>query len=89
MDFNPNNISKRIVIFIYTLAMFCIYPIVIDDAYYNITITKTNFFMGASKVFLLCFVVAIFIDIFIHESLYIEEKFFIDDKRKFYSKPIF
>lgn len=89
MDFKPNNICKKVVVLVYTLAIFCVYPIVVDNAYFNITITKTNFFQGASKVFLVCFVLAIFADMFIHEALEIEEKFFLDDSERFYKKPGF
>ncbi len=89
MDIKPNNICKKVVVLIYTLALFSVYPIIVDNAYFNITITKTNFFLGASKIFLISFAVAIFADIFIHTSLDIEEKFFLDDSRRFYKKPGF
>ena len=84
MEFKPNNICKKIVILVYTLAMFCIYPVIVDNAYFNITITKTNFFLGAGKVFLVAFIVAVFADMIIHETFDIEDKFFIDDSRRFF-----
>ncbi|MBQ8318406.1 MAG: O-antigen ligase family protein [Lachnospiraceae bacterium] len=89
MEFKPNNICKKIVILVYTLAMFCIYPVIVDNAYFNITITKTNFFLGAGKVFLVAFIVAVFADMIIHETFDIEDKFFIDDSRRFFMKPGF
>ena len=89
MDIKPNNICKKVVILVYTLAIFCVYPVIVDDAYFNITITKTNFFLGASKIFLACFVVAIFADMLIHSVMELEEKFFLDDARRFYKKPGF
>lgn len=89
MSFEPNNICKRAVLFIYTLAIFVAYPIVVDDAYFNITITKTNFFQKTSIVFVICFIVAFLLDVVIHRYYEIEEKLFIEDKAGFYTKPIF
>lgn len=89
MDFKPNNICKRVVIFLYTLAIFCIYPIIVDNAYYNITITKTNFFQNSTKVFLVCFIIGILGDVIIHEYFDIEDKFLEESKLKFYKRPVF
>ena len=89
MNIRPNNICKRIVILIYTLAMFCIYPVIVDDAYFNITITKTNFFQRATIVGVICFVVAVILDITIHKYFEIEDKFFAEDNLQFYKKPVF
>lgn len=89
MDLKPNNICKRVVLFVYTLAIFCVYPVVVDDAYFNITITKTNFFQRASLIFAICFIVAFILDLTIHKYYDIDEKLNIDGKDRFYTKPVF
>ncbi len=89
MNFEPTNICKRIVVFAYTIAMFCVYPIIVDNAYFNITITKTNFFQTATVVFIICFGVAFLVDIAIHKLFDIDEKLFLEDNAKFYTKPSF
>ncbi len=89
MEFESNNICRRMVLFIYTLSMFCIYPIIIDDAYFNITITKANFFQRATLVFGVCFIAALILDVIIHYCMELEGSIFIEDKTRFYAKPIF
>lgn len=89
MDFKQNNICKRVIVFLYTMAMFCIYPVIVDNAYYNITITKTNFFQNVTKTFLVCFLIGIVGDIIIHEYFDVKDKFLDDSKVRFYKRPIF
>lgn len=89
MNLEPNNICKRAVVLIYTLAIFVIYPITVDDAYFNITLTKTNYFQKASIIFAVCFVVAFVLDIVVHKYFEVDEKIIVEDNARFYSKPIF
>lgn len=89
MNLEKNNICKRLVVLVYTLAMFVIYPITVDDAYFNITLTKTNYFQKASIAFAVCFVVAFVLDIVIHKYFELDEKVFVEDNARFYTKPIF
>lgn len=89
MNLNPTNICKRLVVLLYTLAIFCIYPIIVDNAYFNITITKTNFFQRATIAFIICFVISIALDMVFHKYADIEEKFLVEDKARFYTKPFF
>ncbi len=89
MNLEKNNICKRLVMLIYTLAIFVIYPITVDDAYFNITITKTNYFQKASIVFVVCFIVAFILDVVLHKYFELDEKLMVEDNARFYSKPVF
>ncbi len=89
MNLEKNNICKRAVVLIYSLVIFVIYPITVDDAYFNITITKTNYFQKASIVFVVCFLVAFLLDMMVHKYFEVDEKMFVEDNAKFYNKPVF
>ncbi len=89
MNLEKNNICKRLVVLIYTLAIFVIYPITVDDAYFNITLTKTNYFQKTSIAFAVCFVVAFVLDIIVHKYFELDEKLVAEDNAKFYTKPVF
>ncbi|MBE5932183.1 MAG: O-antigen ligase family protein [Lachnospiraceae bacterium] len=89
MDFKPNNICKRVVLLVYTLVIFCVYPVIVDDAYFNITITKTNFFQKATVIGVICFIIAVILDIIIHKYYDIQDNLLKDDNKPFYTKPVF
>lgn len=89
MNFEPRNICRRIVLFVYMLVIFCIYPIIVDNAYFNITITKTKFFQSATLTFIACIIIGVLADMLIHKLFFIEERLFFDDNARFYKKPSF
>ena len=89
MNLEKNNICKRAVVLIYSLAIFVIYPITVDDAYFNITLTKTNYFQKTSIAFGVCFVIAFVLDILVHKYFEVDENIFVEDNARFYTKPVF
>lgn len=68
-SYDTSNICKRIVAFLYIMAVFCVYPLILDNAYFNITVTKAVFFQDITKWFALGFVVGMIADFVIHSYL--------------------
>lgn len=91
------NISKTInkiritdwVIYVYLILIFGIYPIILDDAYFNITITKYRFFMYSSAFFLFGIVVAYLVQWSINKKNNFKEHYVTDLDSKLTARPDF
>lgn len=76
-------------IYVYLILIFGIYPIILDNAYFNITITKYRFFMYSSAIFLILIVLAYIIQACINYRNNTKSIFVTDNNEKLYSRPDF
>lgn len=75
--------------YIFLLAIFGIYPIITNNKYFDITITRYKFFMFAAGIYIFCMIITIIIVDTIDEYYGNKYSFIFKDKQKLYAKPDF
>lgn len=77
------------VLYLYLFAIFGIYPWIMDNQYFNITITRYKFFMGATIIFIILAIAAGLVDILVAHYYGMENMNFTDAGLPACRKPEF
>ncbi len=88
-DYSYKNICTKMIILTYLIAIFGIYPICMDNMYFNITITRANFFINSTIVFLVCYIVGYLIDKCLDQNFDMKIEYEFKKQNKYYSMPSF
>lgn len=77
------------ILYVYLIAIFGVYPWIMDDKYFNITITRYNFFMISTGIYVLLAIAGYLIDMLIAKYYDVSIDFTEDKGLKSYFKPEF